>query len=59
MLHPPLIPQEKPGDLNYGAMAALALSSALITSLVGDGGLAVGALPDLDLLLFFRWAASQ
>lgn len=48
--------QEQPGDLNYGAMAALALSSAVITMLVGDGGLAVGALPDLDLLFFFRSA---
>lgn len=47
--------QTQQGDLNYGAMALLALSSAVLTCIVGDGGLFVERVPDLDTLQFLRY----
>lgn len=43
------------GDLNYGAMALLALTSAIMTSLLGDGGLMVEQVPDLGVLQALRY----
>ncbi|KAL4440614.1 hypothetical protein ABPG75_003615 [Micractinium tetrahymenae] len=43
------------GDLNYGAMALLAFTSALLTTLLGDGGLMVEQVPDLNVLQALRY----
>ncbi|PRW05802.1 ATP-dependent DNA ligase [Chlorella sorokiniana] len=47
--------QTQQGDLNYGAMALLALSSAVLTCVFGDGGLMVDRVPDLDTLQLLRY----
>ncbi|KAL4420058.1 hypothetical protein ABPG77_007497 [Micractinium sp. CCAP 211/92] len=43
------------GDLNYGAMALLAFTSAIMTTLLGDGGLMVEQVPDLTVLQALRY----
>jgi len=41
---------QEPGDLHYGAVVLLGFTVSLLESLVGDGGLWLEKVPDLDLL---------
>lgn len=45
----------EPGDLNLGAVAMLACVSSLLETLVGEGGLWLESIPDLDLLHHMRY----
>lgn len=48
---------QEPGDLNLGAVAMLACVSSLLETLVGEGGLWLESIPDLDLLHHMRVSA--
>ncbi|PSC67621.1 somatic embryogenesis receptor kinase 1-like [Micractinium conductrix] len=43
------------GDLNYGSVLMLAVTSAVLTVLLGDGGLMVNVVPDLGMLQALRY----
>jgi hypothetical protein len=46
---------QEPGDLNYGAVALLAVTVSVLESLVGEGGLWLEKVPDLDLLHYMQY----
>ncbi|GAB4816374.1 hypothetical protein N2152v2_003420 [Parachlorella kessleri] len=48
----------EPGDLDYSAMLLLAVVCAMLEGLVGDGGLLVEKVPDLQLLGYLQASGS-